>query len=189
MSFLQEMPSTINEYKRLETIKEAGKLSRRLWFAFLLLCAFWSLLIIAAPVASASGVGSISEPLYSFFGHICHQNPARSFFLMEQKFGVCSRWTGVYFGLVLGFLIYPIFRQISETEPLPRIWLFLAMVPIGIDWALTFFGYWENTYFTRVTTGLILGIACAVFIIPALSEIALFIRHRRHRSPDAIHGR
>jgi uncharacterized membrane protein len=94
---------------------------------------------------------------------------------------VCSRCTGVYFGLVLGFVVYPIFRKISETEPLPRVWLILSMVPIGVDWLLTYVGFWENTFFTRFSTGLILGTACAVYIIPALSEIALLVVQRKYR--------
>lgn len=180
------MPSTIDEYQRQETIRRAGKLSRRLWFVFLLLCSFWSLFIIMAPVAAAYGANSFAETLYGFFGHICHQMPSRSFFMMEHKLGVCSRCTGVYFGLVLGFLVYPIFRNISESRPLPLAGLILSMIPIAIDWSLTYFGIWENTFFTRFTTGLILGTACAVYIIPALSEIAFLSQHRKHRKSAAI---
>lgn len=180
------MSSTISKYQKQETIEQAGRLSRRLWLVFLLLCVFWSLLILTPAVAAAAGADSISSPLYSFFGHICHQNPSRSFFIMEHKFGVCSRCSGVYFGLVLGFLIYPLFRQISETRPLPLIWLIISMLPIGIDWSLTFFGIWENTYFTRFTTGLILGIACAIYIVPALSELAFLALSRKQRRSAAI---
>ncbi len=145
--------------------------------------AFWSVLILAAPLAAAAGAESGAQNLYSFFSYICHQWPSRSFYLIEHKFGVCSRCSGVYFGLLAGALAYPLFRQISEADPLPRIWLVLAMVPISVDWSLTFFGIWENTFFTRFSTGLILGIACSIFIIPALAELALMISLRRQRIP------
>jgi hypothetical protein len=50
-------------------------------------------------------------------------------------------------------------------------WLALALVPITIDWSLTFFGIWENTQLSRFATGAILGAACATFIVPAVVEI------------------
>jgi len=132
---------------------------------------FWVLLILTAPIAKANGITSISSPLYSFFSLICHQIPARSFHVEGEQFGVCSRCFGVYFGLLFGFLIYPLWRRIDETEPISRIWLFLSLVPIGIDWSLGVFGIWENTFTSRFLTGLLLGVACATFIVPAIVEI------------------
>ena len=131
----------------------------------------WTLLILVPPVAKANGYTGISSPLYSFFGYICHQMPNRSFHIEDEKFGVCSRCFGVYFGLLFGFLIYPLWRRIDEIDPIPRIWLFLSLVPIGIDWSLGVFGIWENTFTSRFLTGLILGTACATFIVPATVEI------------------
>jgi len=78
----------------------------------------------------------------------------------------------VYFGLLFGFLIYPLWRRIDETEPISRIWLFLSLVPIGIDWTLGVFGIWENNFTSRFVTGMILGTACSTFIVPAIVEIA-----------------
>ena len=65
----------------------------------------------------------------------------------------------------------PLLRRIEDIEPFPRFWLFLAMIPIGIDWSLGVFGIWENTHLSRFLTGLILGAACGLFIVPALVEI------------------
>jgi len=145
---------------------------------------FWVLLILTAPIAKANGITSISSPLYSFFSLICHQIPARSFHVEGEQFGVCSRCFGVYFGLLFGFLIYPLWRRIDETEPISRIWLFLSLVPIGIDWALGVFGIWENTFTSRFLTGLLLGVACATFIVPAIVEITrnLTLRSRTKKA-------
>jgi uncharacterized membrane protein len=139
-------------------------------------------MILLPPVAAANGFSSTSSEFYSFFGYICHQMPSRSFHILGYKFGVCSRCSGVYFGLVLGALVYPLFRNIEELEPLPLFWLVLSMIPIAVDWSLTVFDIWENTFFTRFTTGLVLGIACAVFIVPALSELAHLIHFKRSRT-------
>ena len=131
----------------------------------------WVFLILFAPFAEANNFTSISQPVYRFFSYICHQIPERSFHIAERQFAVCSRCFGVYFGLFAGFIIYPFFTRIEEIEPLPRFWLFLAMIPIGIDWTLGVFDIWENTHLSRFITGMILGVACAIYIIPALVEI------------------
>jgi uncharacterized membrane protein len=70
-----------------------------------------------------------------------------------------------------GVLIYPLWRPIEEIEPIRRFWLFLSLIPVTIDWSLTMFGIWENTHLSRFVTGMILGAACATFIVPALVEI------------------
>lgn len=84
---------------------------------------------------------------------------------------VCSRCFGIYAGLLGGVAIYPIWRGAQNTEPISKVWLFLALVPIGIDWSLTFFGIWENTHLSRFVTGSILGAVCAKYIVPAVIEI------------------
>ncbi len=139
----------------------------------------WVSLILIAPIARANGFNALSSPLYHFFSFICHQIPERSFHVEGEQFAVCSRCFGVYLGLILGFVIYPLWRNISEIEPLRRFWLFLSLIPISIDWSLTIFGIWENTQLSRLITGLILGFACATFIVPALVEIARNLSRRK----------
>lgn len=139
----------------------------------------WVSLILAAPLAKANGGVAISSPLYHFFSFICHQISDRSFYVEGEQFGVCSRCFGVYFGLLLGFAVYPLWRAVDEIEPLPRFWLFLSVIPISIDWSLTVFGIWENTHLSRLITGLILGFACATYIVPALVEITRNLTRRR----------
>ena len=152
----------------------AGRLRRQavyVWTIAIAVSLVWVLLIIGAPVARANGLTSVSTPLYGLFSYMCHQLSDRSFHIDGEQFGVCSRCFGVYFGLLAGFIIYPVWRQLDDIEPIPRVWLFLALVPIGVDWSLGVFGIWENTHLSRFVTGLILGIACATFIMPALIEI------------------
>jgi uncharacterized membrane protein len=145
--------------------------ARKVWIGALVAALIWVGLILLAPLSESAGFHALSAGLYNGFSMICHQIPERSFHIFEHKFGVCSRCFGVYFGLFAGFAIYPMLRSVDVIEPFPRFWLFGAMIPIGVDWSLTMFGVWENTFVTRFVTGLILGIACAVFIVPALVEI------------------
>lgn len=139
----------------------------------------WVAAIIAAPVLVPSG---ISASVYSFFSYICHQIPDRSLHLASHQMAVCSRCFGVYFGLLLGIIVYPLWRRIDESEPISRVWLFASLVPITIDWALTMFGIWENTHLSRFVTGLILGFACATFIVPTIVDIKRNLSHRRKRT-------
>lgn len=154
------------------------------WAVTLSVVGMWVLAIVAAPVLLKDGYGGVSGAIYGFFSHICHQLPERSFWLDGHQFAVCSRCFGVYFGLLAGLAAYPLWRSILNTEPLPRIWLFLSLIPIGIDWSLGVFGIWENTHLSRFTTGLILGVACATFIIPALVEIAQNLTAKRRFATD-----
>ncbi|HUF04963.1 MAG TPA: DUF2085 domain-containing protein [Aridibacter sp.] len=146
--------------------------ARIFWAVVAAIALVWVILIVGAPTVHAFGGHSVSESLYGFFSYACHQDPARSFHIFGGKFAVCSRCFGVYFGLLGGLLAYPRLRPMDESRPLPRAWLFAAMVPMAVDWSLGYFRVVENTQFSRVVTGLILGVACAVFIVPALIELA-----------------
>ncbi|HVE59620.1 MAG TPA: DUF2085 domain-containing protein [Pyrinomonadaceae bacterium] len=148
----------------------------KVWTISLLVVFAWVFVILLAPVAKANGFEKISALVYTFFSVICHQIDSRSFHVENHPFAVCARCFGVYFGLFFGFLIYPLIRKVDDIEPLPRFWLFLSMIPIGIDWSLGIFGIWENTHLSRFLTGSILGAACAVFIVPALVEIFRYLK-------------
>lgn len=149
------------------------------WGFFVFLIFIWVFLIVFAPLAEANNFSRISNPLYKFFGYLCHQNSARSLAFGEHAFAVCSRCFGIYSGLFCGFLIYPVLRRIEETEPFPRFWLFAAMIPMAIDWLLGVFEIWENTHGSRFLTGVVLGAACAVYIVPALIEFFRLLPNKR----------
>ncbi|MBP6003471.1 MAG: DUF2085 domain-containing protein [Pyrinomonadaceae bacterium] len=165
------IPQTLHESFRRQAWK--------VWAIGLAIVGIWVLLIVGVPILKAQGLTTLSFPLYHFFSFICHQLPERSFHIGGEPFGVCSRCFGVYFGLFVGFALYPLWRQIDEIEPLARFWLFLSLIPIGIDWTLTIFGIWENTHLSRLVTGLILGIACSTYIVPAIVEITRNFSVRR----------
>ena len=152
----------------------------KVWVVSFAVVFVWTLLILLAPFAAVNDFSAVAGSLYKFFSFFCHQESERSFHFAEHQFAVCARCFGVYFGLLAGFVVYPFLRPVETVEPLPRFWLFLAMIPMAIDWSLGFFGVWENTLWSRFLTGLILGAACAVFIVPALVEIVrLFYMKKR----------
>ena len=171
---LVTMPESIENYVSPTVTVRMRRRAIIVWSVFALLAAVWVLLILLAPLAEANNFSNIANPLYKFFGYLCHQMSDRSFHVHEHAFAVCARCFGVYCGLLFGFVVYPLLQRIEETAPLPRFWLFLAMIPIAIDWLLGIFEIWENTHLSRFVTGAILGTVCAVFIVPALVEVFQF---------------
>lgn len=178
------MPQTAENYVPQDLNRLFRRQAIRVWVGGVVVVLLWVLLILVPPIAQYEGLQNISNPLYTFFSYICHQIPERSFHILGHQFGVCSRCFGVYFGLLVGFLIYPLWRRIDDIEPPTRFWLFLSLMPIGIDWSLGVFGIWENTHLSRFITGLILGVACATYIVPALVDIARNLS-RKMLSADA----
>src|SRR5438132_5966873 len=58
----------------------------------------WCLSILAAPAFDLSTV-------YRFFAAICHQNPARSWYVLDEPMPVCIRFASVYFAFPASFWI------------------------------------------------------------------------------------
>lgn len=154
----------------------------RVWFVTTVIVGLWVGVIVMSPLLKANGVSQFSLLIYQFFSYICHQLPDRSLHIDGHPMAVCSRCFGVYFGLLAGIIVYPIIRPIDEIEPVARIWLFLSLIPITVDWSLTVFGIWENTHVSRFVTGMILGVSCAIFIVPALVEVVRNLTTKRLRT-------
>ncbi|QYO65948.1 DUF2085 domain-containing protein [Leptolyngbya sp. 7M] len=149
-------------------IKRQAKI---VWLVALFATLIWLVLIIAPALLRALDLSPGADAIFAFFGSLCHQIPERSFYLSGQQLAVCSRCFGVYFGLFVSLLIYPLWRVIDDIEPLPRKWLLLSVLPMSLDWSLTIFNIWENNHASRFITGMILGGACSIYILPALVEI------------------
>ncbi len=173
------MTDPAESYTPRDMRQQFRRQAAKVWIVTTVVVTAWVLAILIAPALAGQGSGAASS-IYSFFSYICHQIPERSLTITGFPMAVCSRCFGVYGGLVIGTLIYPLWRPVDETEPVSRFWLFLSLVPITIDWSLTVFGVWENTHVSRFVTGMILGIACATFIVPAVVEIVRNLAARRH---------
>ncbi len=173
------MKHSIENYIPQTDVKTTRRQASSVWLISGSVIFAWILLILLAPIAEVYNLTNISNPLYNFFGYFCHQIPARSFHFENHAFAVCSRCFGIYFGLLAGFAAYPFFRAVENVEPFRRVWLFAAMIPMAIDWSLGFFGFWANTHSTRFLTGAILGVACAIFLIPALIELRRLFSNRK----------
>ena len=143
------------------------------WAVSAAMVAFLGALVVAAPLAAASGYGDLAQVVYRAFAVLCHQLPERSYFIDGHKLAVCSRCTGLYAGFAFTLLLYPLIRSLRTTTTPPRSWLLLAAVPLGIDFSLTFFGIWENTHTSRLLTGALLGSVAVFYVVPGLVDLSL----------------
>lgn len=175
------MRESIENYTPQTELKGIKRLAFLAWSIGFSLIFVWIFVILLAPVAAENNWTNVSAAIYKIFSFLCHQMPSRSFHIENHAFAVCSRCFGIYFGLLCGFILYFFIRNIEEIEPIPRVWLFLALIPIGTDWALTAFDIWENTHFSRFLTGMILGITCAIYIVPALVELVRLLSNKSKR--------
>ncbi len=130
-------------------------------------------LIVIAPVAAASGHTEMAEGIYRGFGIFCHQRPDRSYFIEGHKLGVCSRCTGLYAGFAFTLFLYPLLRSLRSVSIPPRRVLFLAALPLLVDFSLTFLGIWENTHTSRLLTGALLGSVTVFFVMPGIVDLSL----------------
>lgn len=142
-----------------------------MWSGAAVCVLLWMGMIVGAPFALAHGYVSVAQVIYKGFSPLCHQIPERSFHLEGHAFAVCSRCTGIYAGFAAGVILYPLLRSLKRTDTPARLWLFVACVPLAIDWSLGFFGIWENVHLSRVLTGGLLGFVAALYVVPGLMDV------------------
>jgi uncharacterized membrane protein len=176
------MPLSVTEY-----IPQLNKTRRPLivWLLSLFIALTIVGMILGAPLAAANNHDGVALTIYRSFGTLCHQLPERSFFFEGHKLAVCARCSGLYGGFTLVLLLYPLIRPLRSTVlPLPK-WLFIAAVPMLIDFSLTFFGIWENTHSSRFFTGFLLGGVTVFYVLPGLVELSLRITRKRSETPSS----
>ncbi len=130
-------------------------------------------MILGAPLALKAGFPFLGLTFYRAFSYLCHQIPARSFFIGEHPFAVCSRCFGLYAGFATAAVLYPLVKSLRSTETPPRKWLFLAAVPMAVDFSFEFFGFGQNTHFSRFATGALIGAVAVFYVMPGLLELSI----------------
>jgi uncharacterized membrane protein len=140
-------------------------------------------LVAVAPLAAAGGHGELAQAIYRAFGMLCHQLPERSYFIGGHKLAVCSRCTGLYAGFAFTLLLYPLIRSLRTVTTPPRRVLLLAVLPMALDFSLTFFGLWENTHTSRLLTGTLLGSVAVFYVVPGLIDLSVRTSERSKPQP------
>ena len=171
------MPEVISEYipqlaHDEESVRRAGR-ARVAWAAAAGLVALFVALIVGAPLLRAGGFEAAAGSVYGAFTLLCHQMDERSFHVAGFKLAVCARCFGLYVGVLLGALLYPLARPLARRDLPARGWLIAAAVPTSVDFALGFFGLWENTHASRFLTASLLGVVVAFYLVPGAVDLAL----------------
>jgi uncharacterized membrane protein len=180
------MPEPITEYvPQLVSDEESSRRARRAraaWGLTLGVAAGLVGLIVAAPLLRAGGAGAAAGAVYKAFGMVCHQLDARSFHVEGFQLAVCARCFGLYVGALAGVTAYPLARPLVRREMPGRAWLLAAALPTAVDFALGFFGVWENTHLSRFLTALLLGVVTAFYVVPGLVDLSLSARGQFFRA-------
>jgi uncharacterized membrane protein len=171
------MPSAISEYTpqlvRDEESARRGRAAWRGWGVALGCAAALVGLIVLAPLLRAGGATALAGAIYKGFGLVCHQMDARSFHVEGFQLAVCARCFGLYVGTLVGVAAYPLARPLTRRDLPGRAWLIAAAVPTTVDFALGFFGVWENTHLSRFLTASLLGVVLAFYVVPGLVDLSL----------------
>lgn len=115
------------------------------------------------------------------FAAVCHQIPTRSFYLWGYPLAVCARCSGIYSGMLLGLVVYPVVRALARVDLPPRRYLIAALVPMGIDFLL------DNNHLSRFITGAVAGAGLAFYLLPATISITLELTRKR-RVREFVYG-
>jgi uncharacterized membrane protein len=104
----------------------------------------------------------ISKLVYGVYGFFCHQDPSRSFFLFGNQVAICSRCLAFYSAaLIMGLLL-----SLKDLRPLPASWALALAFPAVADVTLQAVHLTESTNLLRTTTGLLLGMAVSLYLLP-----------------------
>jgi uncharacterized membrane protein len=141
----------------------------------LILVLLWNAIIIATPLmAQRDGLtGAAASVSYRFFGHICHQDDARSFHLAHNKFPVCIRCFSIYTFFFVGGCLAAFSHRVRRRIGSPIGVLIIALLPLSIDVALALTGLHQSTELTRIVTGGFAGIGLGLILVPLIAEAFL----------------
>ena len=101
---------------------------------------------------------------------VCHQMAERSFIFDGMQMPLCARCTGIYTGVFFAFCFFFLKKRMGSGRPfsMPQtILAAAAILPVGIDGAGSYLGFWESSQFLRILTGSIVGVVIPGFLLLA----------------------
>ena len=101
----------------------------------------------------------IARSIYYIGDLNCHQLSNRSYSYNDNQMSFCARDTGIFVGLVLGFM-YASRKKIILTLPI----IIAALLPIGLDGTIQLLTDYESTNPKRLITGLIAGVVTGIAV-------------------------
>lgn len=95
---------------------------------------------------------------------LCHQIPDRCFKLNGKPLPICSRCTGIYAGIILGFLTNFFEPLVWINSFYPALIFTILLIPIGIDGTGQLLGFWKSNNPRRFLTGFLAGVPAGATI-------------------------
>jgi uncharacterized membrane protein len=146
----------------------------------------WTFGLFAAPMTHACGrddVALLSRLLYS---PVCHQDVSRSFHVDAWPMNVCHRCTGIYLAFTGVLLLFPLLRRLRVFRAFSFPMLLLFLLPMLLDYMLDVAGIWQNSAFSRVSSGILIGGGLALFTVPAWMELWTSRRNRSFKESREV---
>ncbi len=146
-------------------------------------------LTFAPPLLGLAGLQEAAAAAHLMMSSRCHQDPARSFSLSGPVLGTCARCTGIQTGFFLMTLIAAprLLRLPPGADPSfpPRSWMIASLLPMALQWGAARVAsgmHWIDGNPPRALSGALFGAGLALFILPAVVEMA-FEMGRARRPP------
>jgi uncharacterized membrane protein len=115
------------------------------------------------------------------FRLVCHGIPSRCLLLFGVPMPICARCTAIYGGLIIGALLASLLPEMRETTA--RIVVAAAALPMAIDGGTQLIRLRESTNALRLETGLVAGIAIALWALTAVKARPATVVHRSLQPP------
>ena len=112
---------------------------------------------VMTPYLAASGYTLFAAAIFWFFSPVCHQDPARSFWLFGAPVAVCARCLGIYLGAAAGAWIPAPRRMVLSGLAL---FAALNLADVLME-AAAWHGNWK---LTRFVLGAALGLAAGSLV-------------------------
>lgn len=128
-------------------------MKNKAYLALLAGSTLWCLSIIAAPLTN-------SAMIYSFFAIICHQDPARSWYLAGEPLPVCIRCASIYFGFLAALWL----RVSPRTQ-----WLRIALAVMICEFVVA--RLVVDIAVVRSISGILFGVTAAPFVRQGIEEM------------------
>jgi uncharacterized membrane protein len=155
-----------------------NSLNNRAYFLILACVALWCASLLVPPIIAhfESPPQDLSGISYRCYSSICHQFEERSLSVFGHKLAVCARCSGIYFGSLVGIILFP-FVRIGKHRPLRMLWI-IAGLPMLTDVILDMIGLHTSSIGTRLATGAFFGIGSAMILLPiAIEAVTNLLSH------------
>ncbi|MBI1745048.1 MAG: DUF2085 domain-containing protein [Acidobacteria bacterium] len=146
------------------------KTARRIYIVTVLLVAFDVALLMVPPLAAHWQFSELAQAVYQSYAGLCHQIPERSFSLFGIPLAVCQRCAAIHFGLLAGLALYPLLARRHSLRPLGRAPLLGAALLLALDTGLPWLTGYQNTPWSRVSTGLLAGGVLSFCLVPGFTN-------------------